>query len=90
MGSRKVTDRVDAGRLYLVTDKGERKATGSFYTPEYIVKHLVKNTLGPLIHKMIEEAMMSLELRKWPLKEALIDKGSRSGHGLGPLPGGGH
>ena len=52
-GARKVTDRVDAGRLYLVTDKGERKATGSFYTPEYIVKHLVKNTLGPLIDQMI-------------------------------------
>jgi len=32
-GSRKFTDRVEAGRLYLVTDKGERKATGSFYTP---------------------------------------------------------
>lgn len=46
---RKVTDKVDTGRLYLVTDKGERKATGSFYTPEYIVKYIVKNTLSPLI-----------------------------------------
>ncbi|MGB7544258.1 MAG: DNA methyltransferase, partial [Methanothrix sp.] len=86
VGSRKVTDRVDAGRLYLVTDKGERKATGSFYTPEYIVKHLVKNTLGPLIDKMIEEAMMSSELRGGLFKKLLsikvLDPAMGSGHFL--------
>ena len=26
------------GQVYLVTDKGERKATGSYYTPDYIVQ----------------------------------------------------
>ena len=25
------------GAVYLLTDKGERKATGSYYTPDYIV-----------------------------------------------------
>jgi len=86
VGARKVTDRVDAGRLYLVTDKGERKATGSFYTPEYIVKHLVKNTLGQLIDKMIEESMMSSELRGGLLKKLLsikvLDPAMGSGHFL--------
>ena len=85
-GSRKVTDRVDAGRLYLVTDKGERKATGSFYTPEYIVKYIVKNTLGPLIDKMMEEAMMSVDLRAGLLKKLLslkvLDPAMGSGHFL--------
>jgi len=85
-GSRKVTDRAEAGRLYLVTDKGERKATGSFYTPEYIVKYIVKNTLGPLIDKMIEEAMMSAELRAGLLKKLLslkvLDPAMGSGHFL--------
>ncbi len=85
-GSRKVTDRAEAGRLYLVTDKGERKATGSFYTPEYIVKYIVKNTLGPLIDKMIEEAMMSPELRAGLLKKLLslkvLDPAMGSGHFL--------
>jgi len=85
-GSRKVTDRVEAGRLYLVTDKGERKATGSFYTPEYIVKYIVKNTLGPLIDKMMEEAMMSVELRQGLLKKLLslkvLDPAMGSGHFL--------
>jgi hypothetical protein len=37
------------GDLYLTTDKGERKATGSYYTPDYIVEYIVENTLGPLV-----------------------------------------
>ncbi len=35
--------------LYLANDKGERKATGSYYTPEYIVNYIVENTLNPLV-----------------------------------------
>ena len=38
---------VREGEVYLATDKGERKATGSYYTPDYIVKYIVSNTLGP-------------------------------------------
>jgi len=34
--------------LYLANDKGERKASGSYYTPEYIVNYIVENTLDPL------------------------------------------
>lgn len=40
-----------AGDIYLETDKGERKATGSYYTPEYIVKYIVEQTLGPLVEE---------------------------------------
>ncbi len=36
------------GNVYLETDKGERKATGSYYTPDYIVRYIVENTLAPL------------------------------------------
>jgi type I restriction-modification system DNA methylase subunit len=83
---KKITDRVEAGSLYLVTDKGERKATGSFYTPEYIVKYIVKNTLSPLIDPMMEEAMWSEELRKDLLKKLLslkvLDPAMGSGHFL--------
>src|SRR5690606_24593046 len=42
------------GRVELVTDKGERKATGSYYTPEYIVQYIVENTLGPLVEEATE------------------------------------
>ena len=37
------------GKVKLTTDKGERKATGTYYTPDYIVKYIVENTLGPLL-----------------------------------------
>jgi len=84
--SKKFSDSVRPGGLYLVTDKGERKATGSFYTPEYIVKHLVKNTLAPLIDPMMEEAIWSEDLRKDLLKKLLsikvLDPAMGSGHFL--------
>ena len=40
---------VEAGDIYLTTGGGERKATGSYYTPEYVVEYIVDNTLGPLV-----------------------------------------
>lgn len=40
--------RFAAGEIYLATDKGERKATGSYYTPEFIVNYIVQHTVGPL------------------------------------------
>jgi hypothetical protein len=39
---------VNTGEVYLVTDRGERKATGSYYTPTYIVDYIVEHTVGPL------------------------------------------
>lgn len=40
-----------AGRVELVNDKGERKATGSYYTPDYIVEYIVRHTLDPLLEE---------------------------------------
>lgn len=63
------------GELYLVNDKGERKASGSYYTPEYIVNYIVENTLDPLT-KEAQAKVNALkpeidkEIRKWQkLKE---------------------
>jgi len=42
--------------LYLATDDEERKATGSYYTPDYIVEYIVENTVGPKVEERIEEA----------------------------------
>ena len=33
----------------LVNDKGERHATGSYYTPDYIVKYIVEQAVGPAL-----------------------------------------
>jgi len=50
----RVVDRREAGQVYLETDRGERKATGSYYTPQYIVAYIVENTLGPLVEEATE------------------------------------
>ena len=39
------------GHVYLENDKGERKATGSYYTPDYIVKYIVSHTLKPILEQ---------------------------------------
>ena len=46
---------VEPGEVYLTTDSGERKATGSYYTPEYVVEYIVENTLGPLVEDIRED-----------------------------------
>ncbi len=40
---------VEAGELCLRAASGGRAATGSYYTPEYVVEHVVERTLGPLV-----------------------------------------
>ena len=37
------------GDVYLENDRRERKATGSYYTPDHIVKYIVDNTVGPVL-----------------------------------------
>src|SRR5208282_1585819 len=44
------------GKIKLQTDKGERKATGTYYTPDYIVKYIVEKTLGPLLAEIEQHA----------------------------------
>ena len=45
---------VEFGDVYLETDKGERKATGSYYTPGYIVEYIVEHTVGPVLDDLRE------------------------------------
>ena len=42
------------GTVYLENDRRERKATGSYYTPDYIVKYIVEHTVGPVLAEKIE------------------------------------
>ncbi len=42
------------GSVYLENDRRERKATGSYYTPNYIVKYIVENTVGPVLEEKFE------------------------------------
>jgi hypothetical protein len=42
------------GAVYLENDRRERKATGSYYTPDYIVKYIVEHTVGPVLAEKLE------------------------------------
>ncbi len=61
------------GEVYLLTDKGERKATGSYYTPDYIVRYIVENTLAPLCENKSVNEILSLKI---------LDPATGSGHFL--------
>ncbi len=46
---------VSEGALYVVNDQGERKATGAYYTPDYVVTYIVEETVGPLVEEIRED-----------------------------------
>jgi len=44
------------GEIYIENSKHERKATGSYYTPHYIVEYIVKNTVGSVLEERLKRA----------------------------------
>ncbi|MBI4526913.1 MAG: N-6 DNA methylase [Deltaproteobacteria bacterium] len=42
------------GQVYLENNKHERKATGSYYTPDHIVKYIVEHAVGPVLKEKFE------------------------------------
>ncbi len=57
---------VKKGQLYLENDKGERKATGSYYTPDHIVEYIVENAVGPIVAEKFEAMRPKLrEAEQW-------------------------
>jgi hypothetical protein len=46
---------VEQGDLYVVNDDGERKATGAYYTPDYVVSYIVEGTVDPLLDEIKAE-----------------------------------
>jgi hypothetical protein len=53
-GSRRTYGEIAPEAVYLENDKRERKATGSYYTPDYIVKYIVEHTVGPVLERKFE------------------------------------
>lgn len=53
---------VRKGEVYLSNDKAERKASGSYYTPDPIVEYIVEHTVGPVLDEKLEA--LRPELRK--------------------------
>lgn len=45
---------VKKGHVYIENDKRERKATGSYYTPDHIVQYIVGHAVGPVLQEKFE------------------------------------
>lgn len=53
-GKRAIGVTVRKGEVYLSNDKAERKATGSYYTPDPIVEYIVEHTVGPVLREKLD------------------------------------
>ena len=82
---------VEESEVYLTTDSGERKATGSYYTPEYVVEYIVENTLGPLVENIrmdlagqnaFDEGGFAAEFAERIFELKILDPAMGSGHFL--------
>jgi type I restriction-modification system DNA methylase subunit len=70
---RVVIDNAKNGEVHLENDKGDRKSTGSYYTPDYIVKYIVSHTLKPILEKRSQRfAELMVEINQ--LHQQLQDK----------------
>lgn len=68
------------GEVYLVTNTGQRKTTGSYYTPDYIVKYMVEETLGPALRQAVAGASSEQEKIQAILNLKVLDPAMGSGH----------
>jgi len=62
-----------AGTIYLATDKGERRRTGSYYTPDHIVDHIVQKTLGAQCNSIFDRLQEEIAAKAEALKSAPPD-----------------
>ncbi|MGH2510013.1 MAG: Eco57I restriction-modification methylase domain-containing protein, partial [Ktedonobacteraceae bacterium] len=68
------------GDVYLATDIGQRKTTGSYYTPDYIVKYMVEQTLKPVLHQTLAGLQSNAERIAGILAINVLDPAMGSGH----------
>ena len=79
-------DRPDAAEpgwaVALENDSGERKATGSYYTPDFVVKYIVEAAVGPVLREAVAEAASDEEKVSAVLSVNVLDPSMGSGHFL--------
>ncbi len=79
------------GQVYLRTGSNERKITGSYYTPDYVVRFIVEKTLEPLLSEITARYADQDEAGQWHVRDAealiaaildlnVLDPATGSGH----------
>lgn len=83
VNKKRIRHDIKAGDLVLVNHKGERQASGSYYTPDLIVEHLVTTSVWPKLKAIRDEHADSWDdLYAAVLKLHIVDPAMGSGHML--------
>lgn len=82
----KVKDKtlVSAGSIYVTSPKGGRKASGSHYTPTFVVRRLLENALQPVLERHLRDVAKKDPEEQWSAMLAfhVVDPAMGSGHFL--------
>lgn len=72
---------LERGEVYFADDKGERKASGSYYTPEDVVQYIVSNTIQPKLQERrtaleaeLEQVRREREVAATPDERARVER----------------
>ncbi len=69
-------------KVALLNDNDERHTTGSYYTPDFIVKYMVDQALGPVLEEALAGAATDAERVQAVLALNVLDPAMGSGHFL--------
>ena len=72
------------GDVYLENDRRERKASGSYYTPDHIVKYIVENTVGPVLAEKFEKLRPTFRGAQQAYREGVERADSFTRQGMRP------
>ena len=72
------------GDVYLENDRRERKASGSYYTPDHIVKYIVENTVGPVLVEKFEKLRPTFRDAQQAYSKAVARADSFTKQGMRP------
>jgi hypothetical protein len=79
------------GQVYLRTGNNQRKVTGSYYTPDYIVRFIVEKTLHPLLLEITEQYATRDSEGNWIVRDhAALRDALLAINVLDPATGSGH
>lgn len=76
------SEKVSEGEVYIANESGQRKATGSYYTPDGVVSHLVSKTVSRKVNEKVEGVESEDQKLSRILSINICDPAMGSGHFL--------
>lgn len=77
---------VKKAAVYLENDKRERKASGSYYTPDHIVEYIVERAVGPVLVEKFDKMRPKLRKAQAERKAFFERQNALAARRIGPEP----